>query len=199
VSDYSAAGSVHRLDVLGIEGEGYRVSLVEALFFVGIDWAAKTHAVCVLDALGRQVAAFTVEHTAAWFAKLAARLAGLLELQDYPEDASLCPIAARRPLINTEPAPQTYIIGHPGGGEQVMLSVRDNRLLDADNLRLHYRTPTLGGNSGSPVFNRAWELIAVHHAGRTHMPRLNGRHGTYPANEGIWIDQVIRELDTALG
>lgn len=122
----------------------------------------------------------------------------ILELQNYPEDASLCPIAARRPLINTEPAPQTYIIGHPGGGEQVMLSVRDNRLLDADNLRLHYRTPTLGGSSGSPVFNRAWELIAVHHAGRTHMPRLNGRHGTYPANEGIWIDQVIRELDTAL-
>lgn len=123
----------------------------------------------------------------------------ILELEDYPADASLCPVAARRPLINTEPAPQTYIIGHPSGGEQVMLSVRDNRLLDADDLRLHYRTPTLGGSSGSPVFNRAWELIAVHHAGRTHMPRLNGRHGTYPANEGIWIDRVIRELGTALG
>jgi transposase len=76
---------------LGIEEEGYRVSLVEALFFVGIDWAAKTHAVCVLDSLGRQVAAFTVEHTAAGFAKLAARLAGLAE------DSEAVPIAIERP------------------------------------------------------------------------------------------------------
>ncbi|WP_425296497.1 IS110 family transposase, partial [Nocardia abscessus] len=48
------------------------LSLVEALFFVGIDWAAKVHAVCVLDSTGRKVAAFTVEHTAAGFAALAA-------------------------------------------------------------------------------------------------------------------------------
>lgn len=123
----------------------------------------------------------------------------ILELDGYPPDASHCPVAARRPLLDTEPPQQTYIIGHPSGGEQVMLSVRDNRLLDADELRLHYRTPTLGGSSGSPVFNRAWELIALHHAGLTHMPRLNGKPGTYPANEGIWIDRVIRELGTALG
>jgi Trypsin-like peptidase domain len=123
----------------------------------------------------------------------------ILELDDYPADASRCPIAARRPLLATEPPPQTYIIGHPSGGEQVMLSVRDNRVLDADDLRLHYRTPTLGGSSGSPVFNRAWELIALHHAGLTHMPRLNGQPGTYPANEGIWIDRIIRQLETDLG
>jgi V8-like Glu-specific endopeptidase len=79
-----------------------------------------------------------------------------------------------------------------------MLSVRDNRLLDADDLRLHYRTPTLGGSSGSPVFNRAWELIALHHAGLTHMPQLNGQHGTYPANEGIWIDRIIHQLGADL-
>jgi hypothetical protein len=96
----------------------------------------------------------------------------ILELDDYPADASRCPIAARRPLLHTEPPPQTYIIGHPSGGEQMMLSVRDNRLLDADDLRLYYRTPTLGDSSGSPVFNQAWELIALHHAGLTHMSQL---------------------------
>lgn len=42
-----------------------RLSLTELLFFVGIDWAAKVHAVCVLDRSGRKVAAFTIEHTAA--------------------------------------------------------------------------------------------------------------------------------------
>ncbi|TQC38869.1 IS110 family transposase [Rhodococcus sp. WS4] len=67
------------------------MALTEAMFFVGIDWAAKTHAVCVLDAAGRGVAAFTVEHTAAGFARLAARLA---RLADDPESV---PIAIERP------------------------------------------------------------------------------------------------------
>ncbi len=121
----------------------------------------------------------------------------ILELDGCPPDAAPCPVAARRPLLKSDPPPQTYIIGHPSGGDQVMLSVRDNLLLDADDLRLHYRTPTEGGSSGSPVFNRAWELIALHHAGLKQMPRLNGREGTYPANEGIWIDRVAGALAEA--
>lgn len=69
----------------------WTLSLVEALFFVGIDWAARTHAVCVLDAAGRKVAAFTVEHTAAGFAELAKKLARLAE------DPGAVPIAIERP------------------------------------------------------------------------------------------------------
>jgi transposase len=56
----------------------------EALFFVGIDWAAATHAVCVLDTQGRRVAAFTVEHTAAGLAGLARRLAQLSQAEAMP-------------------------------------------------------------------------------------------------------------------
>lgn len=67
------------------------LSLVEALFFVGIDWAARVHAVCVLDATGRKVAAFTIDHTAAGFAKLATKLAALAE------DPESVPIAIERP------------------------------------------------------------------------------------------------------
>jgi len=47
------------------------------LYFVGIDWAARTHAVCVLDPTGRQVAAFTIAHTAAGFTALITRLGAL--------------------------------------------------------------------------------------------------------------------------
>ena len=43
-------------------------------FFVGIDWAAAEHAVCVLDSGGRRVARFTIAHTAEGFAALARRL-----------------------------------------------------------------------------------------------------------------------------
>ena len=35
------------------------LALPEALFFTGIDWAAETHAVCVMDAGGKIVAEFT--------------------------------------------------------------------------------------------------------------------------------------------
>jgi transposase len=40
----------------------------------GIDWASADHAVCVVDAAGRAVARFTVEHTAAGLAELVRRL-----------------------------------------------------------------------------------------------------------------------------
>ena len=66
------------------------MSLVGALFFVGIDWAAKTHAVCVLDPAGRQVAGFTVEHTAVGFDGLVRRLARL-------GDPAGVPVAIERP------------------------------------------------------------------------------------------------------
>jgi transposase len=46
-----------------------------ASFFVGIDWAADTHAVCVLDRDGRKAAAFTVAHSADGLAGLLRRLA----------------------------------------------------------------------------------------------------------------------------
>ena len=48
-----------------------------ALFYVGIDWAASSHAVCVLDQTGRRVAAFSIEHSAAGFTSLVRGLSRL--------------------------------------------------------------------------------------------------------------------------
>jgi len=50
-------------------------ALPEALFFTGIDWAAQTHAVCVMDAGGMIVAEFVIEHSADGIATLIRRLA----------------------------------------------------------------------------------------------------------------------------
>ncbi len=66
------------------------LNVVGTLFFVGIDWAAATHAVCVLDADGRKVAAFTVEHSAAGLADLTRRLSR----HGQPETM---PVAIERP------------------------------------------------------------------------------------------------------
>jgi transposase len=60
------------------------------LFFVGIDWAATEHAVCVLDQAGKKVASFTIEHTAAGFARLLTRLGKL-------GDTERTPVAIERP------------------------------------------------------------------------------------------------------
>ncbi len=84
---------------------------------------------------------------------------------------------------------RVYVIGHPGGGG-LSLSINDNRLLDHDDRRLHYRAPTEGGSSGSPVFNQRWQLLGLHHAGGTDVPRLNDKPGFYAANEGIWIQAI---------
>jgi transposase len=48
--------------------------LPDASFYVGIDWAAQTHAVCVLDPAGRVTTRFTIGHTAEGLADLLARL-----------------------------------------------------------------------------------------------------------------------------
>jgi len=122
----------------------------------------------------------------------------VVELDNTPRQSTRCPLAAHRPLLDVDPPPRAYVIGHPGGTEQPMFSLRDNRLLDHDDALLHYRTPTEHGSSGSPVFNRLWEVIALHHKGGKTMRRLNGTPGTYPANEGVWLDRIKQEIAAAL-
>lgn len=97
------------------------------------------------------------------------------------------PIAPVLP-IRTSGA-QVRAIGHPSGRG---LSFSINTLLDHEAPKIHYRTATEGGSSGSPVFDAGWKLIGLHHAGGEAMSKLNGESGTYEANEGIWI-KAIRE------
>jgi transposase len=66
------------------------LALPEALFFTGIDWAAGTHAVCVMDAAGKIVAEFTIAHSADGITQLIRRLAR------YGDPAAI-PIAIERP------------------------------------------------------------------------------------------------------
>ena len=96
----------------------------------------------------------------------------------------------------SEPPPRLYVIGHPGGGD-LAFSLQDNFLLGSNDHLLHYRTPTEGGSSGSPVFEADdWRVVALHHAGDPNMKRIDGEGGTYEANEGIAIraiQQAVRE------
>jgi len=115
------------------------------------------------------------------------RLAGLGE--------SVKGLNAARQLPLVDPKTKAFVVGHPRGSG-LQISLHDSVLLDIDDEErlLHYRTPTDPGNSGSPVFNRDWEVIAVHHGGSAAMPRLRG-DGSYEANEGIALSALRRKLN----
>ena len=120
--------------------------------------------------------------------------ASVLRLQAAVEGIQPLPMAAALPVL--EDSARVYIIGHPGGRD-LAFSFQDNELLDHEGptkgkpqipgvCRVHYRAPTEGGSSGSPVFNsRLWEVIALHHkGGQIGMPKLNGEAGSYARQRG---------------
>ncbi len=117
----------------------------------------------------------------------------ILSLAEAIDHQSPYPLAKRLPLVGKNQ--RVYVIGHPRGGG-LSYSMDDNLLLDLERPEVHYRAPTEGGSSGSPVFNQQWDLLALHHAGGMKMQKLNGQAGTYPANEGISF-QSIREAVAA--
>ena len=58
------------------------LALPPAQFFAGLDWAAEVHAVCVMDATGKIVDRFTVQHSADGIGMLIRRLAKLSDPVD---------------------------------------------------------------------------------------------------------------------
>jgi transposase len=53
------------------------LAVPQAVFYAGIDWAAGTHAVCVMDPSGKIVTRFTIAHSAEGLGRLLRRLAAL--------------------------------------------------------------------------------------------------------------------------
>ena len=100
--------------------------------------------------------------------------ASVLQLEGAPPASPRFPW--RRPCLPSQNNAKVYIIGYPRG-QDLAFSFQDNELLDHEGppggaqqipgvSRVHYRTPTEPGSSGSPVFGASgWEVIALHHKG----------------------------------
>ncbi|WP_310887569.1 serine protease [Streptomyces sp. ZS0098] len=74
------------------------------------------------------------------------------------------------------------VIGHPMGRLKE-IAVRDNALQVRLDDFIHYRTDTEPGNSGSPVFNDQWEVVALHHSG---VPRTDDQGRLLRRDGQIW-------------
>ncbi|MFJ2598161.1 trypsin-like serine peptidase [Streptomyces erythrochromogenes] len=109
-------------------------------------------------------------------------------------------------LVQNEPV---NVIGHPMGRLKE-IALRDNALVQRLDDFLHYRTDTEPGNSGSPVFNDQWEVVALHHMGvpntdaQGRILRKDGqlwRSGIdsddtvdYVSNEGARTSSILKHL-----
>ncbi|HEU4766746.1 MAG TPA: serine protease, partial [Pyrinomonadaceae bacterium] len=93
---------------------------------------------------------------------------------DFPVDAAL------------------YIVQHPQG-EPLKMCLDTEAIIETNSngTRVRYKTNTEPGSSGSPCFNRDWELVALHHAGDPNYEKL--KKADY--NQGVPTDMIYALLD----
>jgi V8-like Glu-specific endopeptidase len=98
-----------------------------------------------------------------------------------------------------EEAESIFILGHPEGRPVQLSWASPAQAKETMNgNRVRYQTNTEGGSSGSPVFNRDWRVVALHHAaGPTSIPgEFNLQHGEF--NQGVPISGIVAELKRKL-
>lgn len=123
------------------------------------------------------------------------RLSGSTALADF----GYCPLlnAPNRHRVGMN----VNIIQHPQG-QPKMIAVRNNILTSRTPRTLLYETDTEAGSSGSPVFNDAWDVVALHHYGRPFLEVQDEQGNPVPVtvNEGIRIsciyEDLVRQRDT---
>lgn len=96
------------------------------------------------------------------------------------------------------------IIQHPNGNPQKVVLTQNYVLANMSATRVHYLADTLPGSSGSPVLNRFWEVIALHHSGGAHPPLKASvdlqklLKGNYKFNEGIPMRAILPKIERYL-
>jgi V8-like Glu-specific endopeptidase len=92
------------------------------------------------------------------------------------------------------------IIQHPNGDPMKVVMTQNYIAADMSASRVHYVADTMEGSSGSPVFNRKWEVVALHHSGRPYPPDDTGNaskkawKNRFRVNEGIPIRAILQDF-----
>ncbi len=103
--------------------------------------------------------------------------------EGFVEDVA--PIVLRRNPALVTRNERVSIIQHPRGRPKEV-ALHENDVTRVRDKVIWYHTDTEPGSSGSPVFNQAWELVALHHAGW----HDNGD----VKNEGIRISAIVEHI-----
>jgi V8-like Glu-specific endopeptidase len=106
-----------------------------------------------------------------------------------------------------------FIIQHPNG-ESKKISLLNNRMMirNEQSSYLYYEADTEPGSSGSPVFNRQWEVVALHHSvefARDPEDRILAKDGSLWSdamgtaaiqnmsfNEGVRVSRILEQVET---
>ncbi|MFC4477344.1 DNA/RNA non-specific endonuclease [Flavobacterium chungangensis] len=83
------------------------------------------------------------------------------------------------------------IIHHPLG-DYKQLSIRENKFVGIDDIKIYYETDTAQGSSGSPVFNDQWQVVGLHHKSIAKMTE-DGEH--YLDKDGKIIPEYDGKID----
>jgi transposase len=173
------------------------LALPEALFVTGIDWAAETHAGCVLDAAGKIAAEFTIGHSADGIATLIHRLARCGAPGDLPvaierPDGRLVDLLleAGHPVVPVKPdAIKTWRDGEvlpgakPGAGDAAVI---------AGYLRLRAHRLQIAGPSSDEtralrtVVGARGDLVEMRVVATSQLPALLEAH--WPGARAIFAD-----------
>ena len=92
------------------------------------------------------------------------------------------------------------IIQHPDGDPMKVVMTQNRVVGDMSQARVQYVADTMGGSSGSPVFNRKWEVVALHHSGKPYPPESvfqsakKAWKGSYRVNEGIPVRALLADF-----
>jgi endonuclease G, mitochondrial len=112
-----------------------------------------------------------------------------------------------------DPGEYLTIIQHPSG-QTKQVCVRENKLLKYVGDFVWYLTDTTAGSSGSPAFNRFWQVIALHHSGvpkKDAKGQILTKEGKvwdasmdetsidWIANEGARVSAIVADLKVAVG
>jgi tetratricopeptide (TPR) repeat protein len=103
-----------------------------------------------------------------------------------PVEASVLELTQHAPVISADPEKRqrVYVFGH-ANGDELVVSMYDNHLVELLGHRVRYRAPTEPGSSGSPVCSRELQVFAIHHAAVA----------SQSVNEGI----ILAAIRAALG
>ena len=106
-----------------------------------------------------------------------------------------------------------FIIQHPNG-ESKKISLLNNKMMirNEQSSYLYYEADTEPGSSGSPVFNRQWEVVALHHSvefARDPEDRILAKDGSLwneamgtaaiqsmSFNEGVRVSRILKQVET---